>query len=79
MSDAETLRLYTINNAYLGHEENDKGTLETGKLADFIVIDRDYLTCPAGEIGNIRVLTTIVCGKVVFEQSNEIASPEPAA
>lgn len=64
----EALRLYTINNAYLGHEEKDKGTLEVGKLADLIVIDRDYLTCPANEIGNTRVLTTIVGGKVVFER-----------
>ncbi len=64
----EALRLYTINNAYLGREEKDKGTLEPGKLADLIVIDRDYLTCPASEIGSTRVLTTIVGGKVVFER-----------
>ena len=66
----EALRLYTINNAYLGHEEKDKGTLEVGKLADLIVIDRDYLTCPAADIGSTRVLTTIVGGKVVFERKN---------
>ena len=64
----EALRLYTINNAYLGREEKDKGTLEPGKLADFIIIDRDYLTCPASDIGNTRVLTTMVGGKVVFER-----------
>lgn len=64
----EALRLYTINNAYLGREEKDKGTLEPGKLADLIVIDRDYLTCPVADIGNTRVLTTIVGGKVVFER-----------
>lgn len=68
ISREDALRLYTINNAYLGHEEKDKGTLEAGKLADLIMIDRDYLTCPANEIGNIRVLTTIVGGKVVFER-----------
>jgi len=64
----EALRLYTINNAYLGHEEKDKGTLEIGKLADLILIDRDYMTCPVNEIGNTRVLTTIVGGRVVFER-----------
>jgi predicted amidohydrolase YtcJ len=64
----EALRLYTINNAYLGHEEKDKGTLEVGKLADFILIDRDYLTCPAGDIGSTRVLATYVGGKAVYER-----------
>jgi hypothetical protein len=68
LSREEALRLYTINNAYLGREEKDKGTLEPGKLADLIVIDRDYLTCPVADIGNTRVLTTIVGGKVVFER-----------
>jgi predicted amidohydrolase YtcJ len=68
LSREEALRLYTINNAFLGHEEKEKGTLEPGKLADLIVIDRDYLTCPASEIGNTRVLTTMVGGRVVFER-----------
>jgi len=68
ISREDALRLYTINNAYLGHEEKDKGTLEAGKLADLIVIDRDYLTCPANEIGSTQVLTTIVGGKIVFER-----------
>ncbi len=62
----EALRLYTINNAYLGREEKEKGTLEAGKLADLIIIDRDYLTCSG--LGNTRVLTTIVGGRVVFER-----------
>jgi predicted amidohydrolase YtcJ len=68
LSREEALRLYTINNAFLGHEEKDKGSLEPGKLADLIIIDRDYLTCPADEINSTRVLTTIVGGKVVFER-----------
>src|SRR5262249_26747261 len=46
----QALRLYTINNAYLHHEEKEKGSLEPGKLADLIVIDRDVLTCPVKEI-----------------------------
>ena len=62
----EALRLYTINNAYLGREEKDKGTLEAGKLADFIIIDRDYLT--TDDIGGTRVLQTFVGGKMVFER-----------
>jgi predicted amidohydrolase YtcJ len=68
LSREEALRLYTINNAYLGFEEKEKGSLEPGKLADMIVIDRDYLTCPESDISRTRVLTTIVGGKLVFER-----------
>ena len=70
LSREEALRLYTINNAFLGREEKDKGTLEPGKLADFILIDRDYLTCPVAEINGTRVLKTFVGGKAVFERKN---------
>jgi len=63
----EALRLYTINNAYLNHEEKEKGSLEVGKLADFIIIDRDYLTCPVDEVRDMRVLTTFVGGNVVYQ------------
>jgi predicted amidohydrolase YtcJ len=64
----QALRLYTINNAYLHHEENDKGSLEPGKLADLIVIDRDYMSCPVQSISQTHVLMTMVGGKVVYER-----------
>jgi predicted amidohydrolase YtcJ len=64
----QALRLYTINNAYLHHEEKEKGTLEVGKLGDLIVIDRDFLTCPLKDIPETNVLHTIVGGKVVYQQ-----------
>jgi predicted amidohydrolase YtcJ len=67
LSRAEAVRLYTINNAYLNREEKDKGSLEVGKLADLIVIDRDTLTCPADTIRHTRVLTTMVGGRVVYQ------------
>jgi predicted amidohydrolase YtcJ len=63
----QALRLYTINNAYLHHEERLKGSLEVGKLADLIVIDRDYLTCPVDAVKDTRVLLTVVGGRVVWE------------
>jgi predicted amidohydrolase YtcJ len=63
----QALRLYTICSAYLGHEEKEKGSLEPGKLADLIVIDRDVLTCPAKDVAGTKVLYTIVAGKVVYE------------
>ena len=65
----QALRLYTINNAYLHREEKEKGSLEVGKLADFIVIDRDYMNCPVDEIRTMKVLTTFVNGKVVWEKN----------
>ena len=67
----EALRLYTVNNAYLHHEEKEKGTLEVGKLGDVIVIDRDFLTCPVDQIPQTRVLYTVVGGRVVYEWSEK--------
>lgn len=64
----EALRLYTINNAYLHHEEKEKGSLQPGMLADLIMIDRDYMTCPIASMPETRVLLTIVGGKAVFER-----------
>ena len=64
----EALKLETINNAYLHHEEGEKGSLEVGKLADLIMVDRDPLTCPADDIMGTKVLLTVLGGKVVFER-----------
>lgn len=68
LSREQALRLYTINNAYLGREEKDKGTLEVGKLADLIVTDRDPLTCPISDLKSTKVLYTVVGGRVVYEK-----------
>lgn len=68
LSREEALKLYTVNNAFLHHEEKEKGSLEIGKLADMIVIDQDYLTCPVQSIPDIKVTHTIVGGKVVYER-----------
>ncbi len=50
-----------------GQREDKLGSIETGKLADLIVIDRDYMTIPEDEIHEINVLLTMVGGKVVYE------------
>ncbi|MCP5117495.1 MAG: amidohydrolase [bacterium] len=67
----EALRLWTINGAYGMFEEDQKGSIEPGKLADLIVIDRDYLRCPVDEIKDIEVLLTVVGGKTVFRAANQ--------
>ena len=64
----EAIRFYTINNAYLTFEEREKGSLEPGKLADFIVLDRDILTCPVEAIRDTKVELTFVGGKMVYEE-----------
>ncbi len=69
MTREEALRSYTTWGAYAGFEEKLKGSIETGKLADFVIIDRDFMTCPEDEIKDIRVLTTAVGGEIVY-QSN---------
>ncbi|UCF38477.1 MAG: amidohydrolase, partial [Acidobacteriota bacterium] len=68
LSRVEAIRFFTINNAYLLQAEKEYGSLEAGKLADFIVISNDILTCPVDEIPNTKVLSTYVGGNLVFEQ-----------
>jgi predicted amidohydrolase YtcJ len=64
----EALIAHTRSNAYLFFQESALGSLEVGKLADLVVLDRDYLTVPAAEIKDIRPTMTIVGGRVVFER-----------
>jgi hypothetical protein len=67
ISIEQALALYTRNGAYAGFEEGRKGTLEPGKLADFIVVDRDVLTVPADELKDVKVLQTFVGGRSVYQ------------
>jgi predicted amidohydrolase YtcJ len=62
----EAIRMYTEKGAVLTFEENIKGTLELGMLADMVVIDRDITTCPEDDIKDTKVLTTYLGGKVVY-------------
>jgi predicted amidohydrolase YtcJ len=68
LTRAEAIRFYTINNARLLFLENRVGSLEGGKQADFVVLDRDLLTCPEDEIKQTRALATYLDGKRVFQR-----------
>ena len=63
----EALRAFTIDAAYAAFWEERVGTLEGGKLADFIVLDTDIMTCGPRQIAETRVLRTYSFGELVFE------------
>ncbi len=65
----QALRLYTINNAYLTFEEKKKGSLESGKLADFVVLKQDILTCAEDAIKDIEVERTYLGGRKIYERN----------
>ncbi|HAK55602.1 MAG: amidohydrolase [Vicinamibacterales bacterium] len=67
VSREEALRMFTIDAAYGGFEEELKGSLEVGKLADIVVLSRDIMTIPAPEILQTEVVMTILGGRVVYE------------
>jgi hypothetical protein len=64
----QAIRFYTINGARLNFEETRKGSLEPGKYADLIMVDRDLLQCPIDDVRATQVLLTMVGGKVVWEK-----------
>lgn len=68
LSREQAIRFYTSNNAYILFLDQQTGSLEPGKLADVIVVDRDLLTCPAEEITGTQVLRTYVGGKLVHQK-----------
>jgi predicted amidohydrolase YtcJ len=65
----EAVRMYTAEGAYLSWEENTKGSIENGKLADMIVLDRDLMTVPDEDIMKTQVDLTILGGKVVYDRA----------
>lgn len=65
----EAIECYTINNAYAAYEENEKGSISLGKLADFVVLSEDILSVDPGRIEKMSVEMTVVGGKVVYEKT----------
>ena len=70
MTREEALKSYTWNNAYAAFEEDIKGSLETGKLADLVLLDQNLLTCPEDSILVTKVMMTIVGGEVKYKRTN---------
>jgi predicted amidohydrolase YtcJ len=62
----DMLAAYTRNGAYLMHQEHDTGTLEVGKLADLVILERNLFDIPSDQIGEVAVTRTVLEGKTVF-------------
>lgn len=71
LARAEALHAFTLAAAYAARHEDTLGSLEAGKWADFILIDRDYFTIPESEIFNIRVLETWLAGERVYAMEDQ--------
>jgi predicted amidohydrolase YtcJ len=70
LSRHEVVRAITMNSSYELHQDQSTGSLEVGKLADLIVIDRSFFDIPAEQIADIKVLQTVVGGHVVYQADN---------
>ena len=69
ISREDALIAHTRKNAYFVFRENDLGSIQPGKLADLVVLDRDYLTVPADQIKDIKPVMTMVGGRIVYGSS----------
>jgi predicted amidohydrolase YtcJ len=63
----DALIAYTRKNSYLLFQENNLGSIQAGKLADLVVLDRDYLTIPPDHIRSIKPVMTMVGGRIVYD------------
>ena len=63
----QALKAYTVNAAYASFEEKDKGSLEVGKLGDFVLLGTDIRTLAPEKIKDVKVVMTVVGGKIVFK------------
>jgi hypothetical protein len=70
LSRQDALIAYTRKNAYLIFQEDNLGAIQAGKLADLLVLDRDYLTVPADQIKDIKPVLTMVGGRVVYDAAD---------
>lgn len=73
------IEVATINGAYASFMENETGSLEVGKLADLVVIDRDIFKIPAKDINEARVILTVLEGRVVFRDGSHLQPSSTSA
>jgi predicted amidohydrolase YtcJ len=67
----EAIKMFTCNGAYSIFEEENKGTLEIGKMADIVILDRDILSTEKSKIKDIKVMTTIKSGRILYNKLKE--------
>ena len=77
LTRAMVLRAITMNSSYELHQDRVTGSIEVGKFADLIVLDRNVLRVPAEEIAETKVLQTVVGGRVVYQADNFAAAAGP--
>jgi predicted amidohydrolase YtcJ len=63
----DAVRAYTVGSAYAEFEEKEKGTIEPGKLADFVILSDDIFTVEPARFQDVRILMTVVDGKIVYQ------------
>ncbi len=76
LSREQAIRSYTIDNAYAAFEENIKGSLVPGKLADIVVLNNDLIQCNVAQIKNTRVEMTIIDGRIAFQANTPTTNSE---
>jgi len=74
LTRSQVLRAITMNSSYELHQDTKTGSLEVGKLADFIILDRNLFEIPAEQIADVKVLTTVVGGRVVYQAAASVVS-----
>jgi predicted amidohydrolase YtcJ len=67
ISIEQAIKCYTLNSAYAEFQENKKGSIEPGKLADFVVLDKDILTIDPVKIKDVKVDMTVLGGKIIYK------------
>lgn len=70
VSVLEAIRAYTFNGAYASFEDDIKGSIEIGKLADLVILEGDILNTPIDKIKDLKVHMTLIDGEIVFERKN---------
>jgi len=65
-SRIDALKLYTLGSAWFSFDEDKRGSLDVGKLADLAVLSADYLTVPTEKIGGLESVLTMVGGRIVY-------------